>query len=120
MGKGADDGGEKVQIAIALTCPKKPVEAGGVSAAPASGWDFSDKAVTASTPVSRAEVTPEELGFQKKNLKEIAGKYNRGFYISLIDGLPIESSEKKRLLRDADIQEAEIVEDLSDEPTDFE
>ena len=56
----ADDGGEKVQIAIALTCPKNPVEAGGVSAAPASGWDFSDKAVTASTPVSKAEITPEE------------------------------------------------------------
>lgn len=56
----ADDGGEKVQIAIALTCPKNPVEAGGVSAAPASGWDFSDKAVTASAPASRAEITPEE------------------------------------------------------------
>lgn len=56
----ADDGGEKVQIAIALTCPKNPVEAGGVSAAPASGWDFSDKTVTASAPVSRAEITPEE------------------------------------------------------------
>lgn len=56
----ADDGGEKVQIAIALTCPKNPVEAGGVSAAPASGWDFSDKAVTASIPVSKAEITPEE------------------------------------------------------------
>lgn len=56
----ADDGGEKVQIAIALTCPKNPVEAGGVSAAPASGWDFSDKSVTASTPVSKAEITPEE------------------------------------------------------------
>lgn len=56
----ADDGGEKVQIAIALTCPKNPVEAGGVSAAPASGWDFSDKAVIASTPVSKAEITPEE------------------------------------------------------------
>ena len=56
----ADDGGEKVQIAIALTCPKNPVEAGGVSAAPASGWDFSDKAVTASTPVSKVEITPEE------------------------------------------------------------
>ena len=66
------------------------------------------------------EITPEELGFQKKSLKEIAAKHNRGFYISLIDGLPIESSEKKRLLRDADIQEAEIVEDLSDEPTDIE
>lgn len=56
----ADDGGEKVQIAIALTCPKNPVETGGVSAAPASGWDFSDKAVTASTPASKAEITPEE------------------------------------------------------------
>lgn len=56
----------------------------------------------------------------EKSLKEIAAKHNRGFYISLIDGLPIESSEKKRLLRDADIQEAEIVEDLSDEPTDIE
>lgn len=56
----ADDGGEKVQIAIALTCPKNPVEAGGVSTAPVSGWDFSDKTVTASTPVSRAEITPEE------------------------------------------------------------
>ena len=56
----ADDGGEKVQIAIALTCPKNPVETGGVSAAPASGWDFSDKAVTASTSVSKAEITPEE------------------------------------------------------------
>ena len=64
------------------------------------------------------EVTPEELGFQKKNLKEIAAKHNKGFYISLIDGLPIESSEKKRLLRDADIQEAEIMEDIEDGQTD--
>ena len=56
----ADDGGEKVQIAIALTCPKNPVETGGVSTAPVSGWDFSDKAVTASAPVSKAEITPEE------------------------------------------------------------
>ena len=64
------------------------------------------------------EVTAEELGFQKKNLKEIAAKHNKGFYVSLIDGLPIESVEKKRLLRDADIQEAEIMEDMSDEQPD--
>ena len=64
------------------------------------------------------EVTAEELGFQKKNLKEIAAKHNKGFYVSLIDGLPIESIEKKRLLRDADIQEAEIMEDMSDEQPD--
>ena len=56
----AEDGGEKVQIAIALTCPKNPVETGGVSTAPVSGWDFSDNVVTASTPVSKAEITPEE------------------------------------------------------------
>ena len=56
----ADDGGEKVQIAIALTCPKNPVETGGVSTAPVSGWDFSDNVVTASTPVSKAETPPEE------------------------------------------------------------
>lgn len=56
----ADDGGEKVQIAIALTCPKNPVETGGVSTAPVSGWDFSDKVVTASALASRAEITPEE------------------------------------------------------------
>ena len=56
----ADDGGEKVQIAIALTCPKNPVETGGVSTAPVSGWDFSDNVVTASAPVSKAESTPEE------------------------------------------------------------
>ena len=61
------------------------------------------------------EVTPEELGFQKKNLKEIAAKHNKGFYVSLIAGLPIESVEKKRLLRDADIEEAEMLEEVSDE-----
>ena len=58
------------------------------------------------------ELTPEELGFSKKNLKEIAAKHNQGFYVTLIDSLPIENKEKKRLLRDAYIQDAEIVEEL--------
>ena len=57
-------------------------------------------------------ITAEELGFTKKNLKEIAAKHNQGFYVTLIDSLPIENKEKKRLLRDADIQDAEIVEEL--------
>lgn len=57
-------------------------------------------------------ITPEQLGFSKKNLKEIAAKHNQGFYVTLIDSLPIETKEKKRLLRDADIQEAEIVEEI--------
>ena len=57
-------------------------------------------------------MTPEQLGFSKKNLKEIAAKHNQGFYVTLIDSLPIETKEKRRLLRDADIQEAEIVEEI--------
>ena len=55
-------------------------------------------------------ITPEELGYSKKSLKEIASKHNEGFYLNLIDKLPIEKEEKKRLLRDADIQEAEFTE----------
>lgn len=57
-------------------------------------------------------ITPEMLGFEKKSLKEIAGKYNDGFYLQLIKQLPIETKEKKRLLRDADIQDAEVMEEL--------
>lgn len=61
------------------------------------------------------ELTAEELGFSKKNLKEIAKKHNEGFYITLIDSLPIEMKEKKRLLRDADIPEAKIIEEIEND-----
>ena len=57
-------------------------------------------------------ITAEELGFSKKNLKEIAAKHNQGFYHTLIDSLPIETKEKRRLMRDADIQEAEIIKEM--------
>lgn len=60
------------------------------------------------------KVTPEELGYTTKSLKDIAVKHNEGFYLNLIDKLPIEKQEKKRLLRDADIQEAEF-EELNEE-----
>lgn len=60
------------------------------------------------------ELTAEDLGYSKASLKEIAAKHNKGFYLNLIDNLPIEKTEKKRLLRDADIQEAEY-EDLNGE-----
>ena len=58
------------------------------------------------------EITPELLGLESQNLKKIAAKDNDGFYIKLIDGLPIEGNEKKRLLRDADIEEAQIIEEI--------
>jgi hypothetical protein len=62
------------------------------------------------------EISAEQMGFTKKSLKEIAKKNNAGFYINLIDSLPIEQKEKKRLLADADIQDVEIIEEtLTDE-----
>lgn len=58
------------------------------------------------------DIVPEDFGYKKRNLKEIARKSNEGFYINLIDSLPIEKEDKIRLLRDADIQdvEGEIIE----------
>ena len=44
-----------------------------------------------------------DLGFKKKSLKDIARKHNEGYYISMIDSLPIDNKEKERLLRDAEI-----------------
>ena len=52
------------------------------------------------------ELSSEDLGYSKASLKEVAAKHNKGFYLNLIDSLPIEKVEKKRLLRQADIQEA--------------
>ncbi len=60
------------------------------------------------------ELTPEEMGFSKKSLKEIAAKHSKGFYLTLIDSLPIENIEKKRLLRDSDIELADYEEIKND------
>ncbi len=57
------------------------------------------------------EITAEQMGFAKESLKEIAKKNNEGYYINLIDSLPVDRKEKKRLLADADIEEAEIIEE---------
>lgn len=59
------------------------------------------------------EITPEQMGFTKQSLKEIARKNNEGFYLSLIDSLPIEKHERKRLLQDADIEDAEFTEEIN-------
>ena len=61
------------------------------------------------------ELTAEDLGYTSENLKKLASKYNEGYYLNLISSLPIEKEEKKRLLRDADIQEAEIIEEINEE-----
>lgn len=63
----ADDGGERVQIAIAMTCPKVPVATieqtvdGGIS------FDNPAPAVVAPTGFTPAEITDEE----KENIKAL-------------------------------------------------
>lgn len=59
------------------------------------------------------EITAEQMGFAKQSLKEIAKKNNEGFYLNLIDSLPIDRQERKRLLSDADIQDAEFTEETN-------
>lgn len=59
----ADDGGEKVQIALALTCPKTQVAAPeGSSFVDHSDWSFEDDApaATMTQAAVKAEVTDEE------------------------------------------------------------
>lgn len=55
-----------------------------------------------------------DLGFESKNLKEIARKNNEGYYLNLINSLPIEQAEKKRLRIDANLPETPYEELESD------
>lgn len=55
-----------------------------------------------------------DLGFESKNLKEIARKNNEGYYLNLINSLPIEQAEKKRLRIDANLPETPYEEIESD------
>lgn len=51
-----------------------------------------------------------DLGFKKKNLKQIQRKAKDGHYAKLIDSLNIEKEEKDRLKRDANIEDVEFEE----------
>ena len=61
----ANDGGERVQIAISLTCPKTFIEVAAGLAEPDGDWDFTDDAPkTATIAVSNAapaEITQDEI-----------------------------------------------------------
>ena len=68
----ADDGGERVQIAISMTCPKNPID-GGNSSTPIStdgfGLDF-DAMPTASKPAD-IEYSQEEKDTINKLIAEL-------------------------------------------------
>jgi len=56
------------------------------------------------------DLSATDLGFDKKSMKDIAGKYEEGAYTNLINKLPITYEEKQRLFNDAGIiTDAEIV-----------
>lgn len=55
-----NDGGEKVQIAISLTCPKNPIGTVDMSSAFGGGLDFEAEPVVVQTKFEPAEITPEE------------------------------------------------------------
>ena len=62
-----NDGGEKIQIAISLTCPKNPIGAVDMSNAFGDGLDFEAEPVLAQTKFEPAEITEQE----KDNLKAL-------------------------------------------------
>ena len=57
----SDDGGERVQLAISMTCPK--VQVGAVPATPIGeeGFNFEEEPTVAPTTFEPAEVTQEEI-----------------------------------------------------------
>lgn len=64
----ADDGGEKVQICIAMTCPKVPVGVGSDN----EGLDFENMpAGGTATEFKPAEITKEETENIRKMLAEL-------------------------------------------------
>ena len=69
----ADDGGEKVQIAISMTCPKVPIVVDNTVSTDDGDWDFSDTPKTPIVAVSSAppaEITEEEM----ENLNTLLAK----------------------------------------------
>lgn len=58
------------------------------------------------------DVKPEDIGFERGNLKEIARREIDGYYRNLINSLSnISMADKARLKADADIEDVEIIED---------
>ena len=56
-----DDGGEKIQIAISLTCPKNPIGTVDMGSAFSDGLDFEAPPVLTQTKFEPAEITEQEV-----------------------------------------------------------
>ena len=71
----ADDGGERVQIAIAMTCPKTPIAAENEAAHTA--WDWSEDTPTTPIRGQRAEVMKPKVEITQEEQDKIADMIKR-------------------------------------------
>jgi hypothetical protein len=55
-------------------------------------------------------ISPEDLGYTNKNMLEISKKATDGFYIKMINELPVSKEDKKRLFKDADVEDVSFEE----------
>ena len=61
----ANDGGEMVQIAISMTCPKNPIQVDTSVTTTSGDWDFSDNPKI-NTTVAVANAAPAEITAEEK------------------------------------------------------
>ena len=61
----ANDGGEMVQIAMSLTCPKNPIQVDTSVTTTSGDWDFSDNPKI-NTTVAVANAAPAEITAEEK------------------------------------------------------
>ena len=57
-----------------------------------------------------SDISPEEFGYPSRKMYEIAKKDEEGQYVKMISGLNTTSAEKKRILKDANIEDVEFEE----------
>ena len=70
----ANDGGEMVQIAISLTCPKNPIQVDTSVTTSTGDWDFSDNPKI-NTTVAVANAAPAEITAEEKaNIADLMAK----------------------------------------------
>ena len=70
----ANDGGEMVQIAISMTCPKNPIQVDTSVTTTSGDWDFSDNPKM-NTTVAVANAGPAEITAEEKaNIADLMAK----------------------------------------------
>lgn len=67
----AQENGEMVQVAVALTCPKVPVAAAGATPVASGAFDWSDESARPVETTATAEITAEEEDNIRKLMEKL-------------------------------------------------